>query len=269
MQLEPHALYPLSHATPQAEAAHTAEPCCGTGHALSQLPQWAAELASSTQAPYPELTVAENLEFVAATYGLGWRARRRTIRDLLQTVDLTDAADRLASDISGGMQRRLALASALLHDPAFLVLDEPTAGIDPLLRADIWNVFRGLRDEGRTLVVTTQYVTEAEHCDRVALISEGRVVAFGGEHVRLIVPDLDRQTMREILHYPHVVSGHWDGEEEMLLVVDDASTAVPLITERLREENHQVTSIERHQESFEQVFVELVKKQDERVSSAA
>lgn len=229
---------------------------------------------------YPELTVAENLEFVAATYGLGWRARRRTIRDLLQTVDLTDAADRLASDISGGMQRRLALASALLHDPAFLVLDEPTAGIDPLLRADIWNVFRGLRDEGRTLVVTTQYVTEAEHCDRVALISEGRVVAFGtpqelrriafgGEHVRLIVPDLDRQTMREILHYPHVVSGHWDGEEEMLLVVDDASTAVPLITERLREENHQVTSIERHQESFEQVFVELVKKQDERVSSAA
>ncbi|HET7035172.1 MAG TPA: ABC transporter ATP-binding protein [Thermomicrobiaceae bacterium] len=229
---------------------------------------------------YPELTVAENLEFVAATYGLGWRARRRSIRDLLRTVDLTDAADRLAAQISGGMQRRLALASAMLHDPSFLVLDEPTAGIDPLLRADIWQVFRGLRDEGRTLVVTTQYVTEAEHCDQVALISDGRVVAFGtpqelrrlafgGEHVRLTVPDLDRQMMREILHFPHVAGGRWDGEDELLLVVDDAGTAIPLITERLREQDRQVTSVEKHQESFEQVFVALVKKQDERVSPAA
>ena len=78
---------------------------------------------------------------------------------------------------SGGMQRRLELASALVHDPALLFLDEPTAGIDPLLRATIWEELHRLRDDGRTLLVTTQYVNEAEDCDSVALIADGRLIA--------------------------------------------------------------------------------------------
>jgi ABC-2 type transport system ATP-binding protein len=221
---------------------------------------------------YPELSVAENLEFAAATYGLGWLARRERIRELLHKVGLTDARDRLASQLSGGMQRRLALASALLHDPSFLVLDEPTAGIDPLLRADLWSWFRELRDEGRTLIVSTQYVSEAEHCDHVALINAGRLAAFGspselrrlaygGDHVRVAVPDLDRSLASQILHFPLVVSGHREGDDELLLVVEDAGRAIPLITERLRDQGHPVSAIEKHQESFEQVFVQLLKEQ--------
>ncbi len=78
----------------------------------------------------------------------------------------------------GGMQRRLQLAAALVHEPELLFLDEPTAGIDPILRQTIWSELEGLRDAGRTLVVTTQYVGEAERCDDVALIAEGRLVAY-------------------------------------------------------------------------------------------
>ena len=85
---------------------------------------------------------------------------------------------KLARDISGGMQRRLSLASSLIHNPRLIFLNEPTAGIDPILRAKFWDAFRTLKSEGRSLLVTTQYVTEAEYCDHVAVIAEGRVVAI-------------------------------------------------------------------------------------------
>jgi ABC-2 type transport system ATP-binding protein len=220
---------------------------------------------------YPELTVEENLEFVAAAYGLGWRARKPRITSLLDLVKLTDAANRKASNISGGMQRRLALASALIHDPEFLVLDEPTAGIDPILRHEIWDVFRQLQAEGRTFVVTTQYVTEAEFCDRVALINDGQVaaygtpnelrqMAFGGQHVRVVVPDLSRELARQIDQFPLVVSGQREGDDAMMLVVEDAGKAIPMITERLRDAGHPVASIEEYREPFDQVFVALLRQ---------
>jgi ABC-2 type transport system ATP-binding protein len=128
---------------------------------------------------YPELTVRRNLEFMAGVYGLPRRGRSERINTLLTLVDLTDARDRRAGRLSGGMQRRLQLAAILLHDPTLLIIDEPTAGIDPLLRARFWEHFRGLRDEGRTLIVSTQYVTEAENCDQVVLLRAGEVVAAG------------------------------------------------------------------------------------------
>src|SRR4029453_10373948 len=89
-----------------------------------------------------------------------------------------DVRGRRANDLSGGMQRRLELACALVHDPALLFLDEPTAGLDPLLRGRVWEELHRLRAAGRTLLVTTQYLNEAEACDRVALISGGRLIAM-------------------------------------------------------------------------------------------
>ena len=141
---------------------------------------------------YEDLSAQENVGFVAALYGIGPFKRRSLIRRALEVVDLTDARHRLARDLSGGMQRRLELACALVHSPDVLFVDEPTAGIDPVLRQAIWDELRRLRDEGRTLLVTTQYVAEAEYCDRVAMIVDGELVAldtpdelrqvvFGGE----------------------------------------------------------------------------------------
>lgn len=221
---------------------------------------------------YPEMTVKENLQFVASTYGMGWRSRGARIPELLEMVRLTDAQDRQASDISGGMQRRLALASALIHDPQFLVLDEPTAGIDPVLRSSIWDVFRSLRQEGRTLVVTTQYVTEAEYCDRVVLINEGVVVAlgtpselrraaFGGELVRLSSPELDRRMMNDLAALPFVRQADRRGENDVVLVVEDAGESIAEITNRMRDAGYPISTIEEYRVSFDQVFVELVKKE--------
>ena len=127
---------------------------------------------------YDDLTVGENLDFVASLYGLFLFRRRARIRALLDWLELTDARKRRAGDLSGGMRRRLQLACALVHDPELVFLDEPTAGIDPLVRQSIWRELHRLREAGRTLLITTQYVPEAEECDVVALIAEGRLIAF-------------------------------------------------------------------------------------------
>lgn len=220
---------------------------------------------------YPDLTVSQNLAFVAETYGMGWISQRRRVPEMLRLVQLDDAADRLARDISGGMQRRLELASALVHDPALLVLDEPTAGLDPVLREEVWGIFRRLKERGRSLVVTTQYVTEAEFCDRIVLIDEGQAIAagtpeelrkraFGGDTLRLTIPGLNRQVMNEILAHPLVRSGEWVGPDELRLVVTDAREAIPQLTDRLREGGHSVSAIEEGRESFDRVFVELVER---------
>jgi len=101
---------------------------------------------------YPTLTVEENLRFMAGLYGLGWRARGRRSREMLQYLDLWDARKRLSRDISGGMKRRLMLAAAMMHSPPLLVVDEPAAGLDPNLRARIWELLASIRDDGTTII---------------------------------------------------------------------------------------------------------------------
>src|SRR5207245_10996253 len=100
------------------------------------------------------------------------------VKEMLKVLDLCEARGRRARQLSGGMQRRLELACALVHDPLLLFVDEPTAGLDPMLRQKIWAEFRRLRELGRTLVVTTQYVGEAEYCDTVAVLARGRLIAL-------------------------------------------------------------------------------------------
>src|SRR5215216_2364237 len=147
---------------------------------------------------YPNLTVWENLNFVASLYGMSYFKRRKRLEQALEFVELSDARNRLGSQLSGGMQRRLELACTLVHNPLLIFADEPTAGIDPVLRGKFWDHFRHLRDTGRTLFVTTQYVGEAVYCDMVAVMHAGRLIhidtpdnlrraAFGGEIIQLVV----------------------------------------------------------------------------------
>ena len=126
---------------------------------------------------FSDLSVWENLNFHASMYGLALRRRKR-LRQLLDWVELSDDSKKRVRDTSGGMQRRLALAATFVHDPSFLFLDEPTAGIDPILREKFWTQFRTLASEGRTLLVTTQYVGEASFCDYVGLLSDGELLMF-------------------------------------------------------------------------------------------
>lgn len=128
---------------------------------------------------YPDLTVTENLSFSSAAYGCSRAQLRARAQDLLARTGLTGARDRLAGNLSGGMRQKLALAMALIHDPLLLVLDEPTTGVDPVSRAELWRMMARSAADGAGLVVATSYTDEAERAANVVVLDEGRTLARG------------------------------------------------------------------------------------------
>ena len=127
-----------------------------------------------------QLSVSENLEFRSRFFGLGRREALRRADQLLAAFGLTDRHRAMATDLSGGQARRLMIARALVHRPDVLFLDEPTAGLDPQTRVNLWDTLRLLHDEGQTILLTTHYMEEAEAlCQRVAVVDHGRVLASG------------------------------------------------------------------------------------------
>jgi ABC-2 type transport system ATP-binding protein len=128
---------------------------------------------------YEDLSAMENLQFFASLYGLKGKKRLQRIEEVMKLVDLSNHTQKLVSDYSGGMKRRLSLAIALLHGPALLILDEPTVGIDPVLRKTIWDAFYELNQHGTTIIITTHVMDEADKCDRLGLLREGRLIAEG------------------------------------------------------------------------------------------
>jgi ABC-2 type transport system ATP-binding protein len=150
-----------------------------------------------------QLTGRQNLEMFGRLHHLGAATARRRARDLLDRFDLAEAADRPAGKYSGGMRRRLDLAAGLLTDPAVLFLDEPTTGLDPRGRAEVWRTIRSLAADGTTVLLTTQYLEEADQlADTLAVIDHGRVVAAGtsdelkgrlaDDHLDVVVRDPER-----------------------------------------------------------------------------
>jgi ABC-2 type transport system ATP-binding protein len=127
-----------------------------------------------------KLTVAENLKHQGHLYGLKGSHLKQRMQEVLARVGLLDRAKDTVETLSGGMQRRVELAKGLIHSPSVLLLDEPSTGLDPGARRDVWQYLRMLRDEERvTVLVTTHLMEEAEHCDRLAILSEGKLVALG------------------------------------------------------------------------------------------
>ncbi|WNS47101.1 ABC transporter ATP-binding protein [Paenibacillus sp. MMS20-IR301] len=132
---------------------------------------------AQSDALYTELSAKENLEFFASLYGLKGGNRTRRIRDVMELVNLQEHLRKRVDQYSGGMKRRLSLAIALLHEPPLLILDEPTVGIDPVLRQSIWKELKALNSNGTTIVLTTHVMDEAEKCDRLAMIRDGVLLA--------------------------------------------------------------------------------------------
>jgi len=220
---------------------------------------------------YPTLTVEENLNFVGLVYGLGLRHRRRRIREVLELVELWPDRRKTAGQISGGMQRRVALAAALLHTPELLFVDEPTAGIDPILRVKFWEEFRRLNEAGTTLVVTTQYVTEAEYCDQVAILSNGMLAALGsplelrqralgGEVIEVRASGFTRSAITAIQAQAGVLAVESPSFDLLKVTVADAAAAVPILLALLQQHGVAVESVDDVDPSFDEVFVRLVQQ---------
>ena len=218
---------------------------------------------------YPDLTVLENVDFAASLYGLVFLRRFRRRREVLELVDLWNVRARRASALSGGMQRRLELAAALVHEPDLLVLDEPTAGIDPLLRRVVWDEVHRLRDRGVTSVVTTQYVTEAEECGLVTLITGGRRVAFGPpEQLRreafggdvLEVTTAGLFDVASLEGAAGIRGVEQTGPRSFRLVVDDAGAATADLVQEITGAGGNVEAIRESRPTFEEVFTVLVER---------
>ena len=127
---------------------------------------------------YADLTVAENLEFYTDVYGVARRQRRERMQTLLELAGLVGRERELTSALSGGWRQRLALACAIVHQPQVLFLDEPTGGVDPEARRTFWDFIYRLANDGVTVFVTTHYMDEAEHCNRIAMMNGGKLIAL-------------------------------------------------------------------------------------------
>ena len=139
---------------------------------------------TQSSALYNELSVRENLAFFGKLYGLRGARLRERIEETLRLVDLSERIDAPCSTLSGGMRQRVSLASALIHQPRLLFLDEPTVGIDPELRMTFWNYFETLTQQGVTLVVSTHHMDEAKRCHRLALMRFGKLLAVDSPRVQ-------------------------------------------------------------------------------------
>jgi ABC-2 type transport system ATP-binding protein len=228
------------------------------------------------QAPalFPNLSIQHNLRFAASLYGVRRRGRRRRLKQLLEFVGMADDRRKLAGAASGGMQRRLALAQALVPDPDLIVLDEPTAGVDPILRARFWSYFRDLRNAGRTLVVSTQYVGEAVDCDVVAVMCAGRIVAleppdtlrrraFGGDIVELSSERgwFTREEIEKLAAEPFVFSTQRTADG-VRVVVDDATTDTPRLLGVLQNADAGPLTVNQITPDYDEVFVAIMRAAD-------
>ena len=146
---------------------------------------------------YKDLNSLENLDFFGQIYGMATRERRARSEEVLRFVGLYDRRKEPLKNFSGGMQRRINMAVAMIHQPAFLMMDEPTVGVDPQSRENIFDTIEKLRDQGITILYTTHYMEEAERlCNHIAIMDEGQIIAMGTLEQLLALRDQNREVQR-------------------------------------------------------------------------
>lgn len=225
---------------------------------------------------YDDLTVEENIEFYGGIYGVrGHRLRER--KDwILQMAGLQGRENSLTAELSVGWKQRLALGTAVIHEPEILFLDEPTSGVDPISRRQFWDLIYEVADTGVTVFVTTHFMDEAEHCDRLALMYRGRIVAkgsptqlkqdFGGNVLFEVTATPVLDALIALEHAPGVQDAALFGTDFHVVVgSEDARSA---IEEYLGSRDIQVHKIERVTPTLEDVFVSLIERADRETTAA-
>jgi ABC-2 type transport system ATP-binding protein len=217
---------------------------------------------------YDDLTADENLSFFGGVYGLPPAKLRDRITEVLTLVELEDRRHNLTRTLPLGLKQRLALASAILHEPSILFLDEATSGVDPISRRNFWDLIYGMAQQGRTILVTTHYMEEAEFCDRLVLIYQGHIIAQGTPS------ELKGQVEETILE---VWTDNLDGALNLIQQLPQVSEAAvfgnglhistlqpdemePVIKDTLAAHHIAVGSIERVPPSLEDAFIALVQR---------
>jgi ABC-2 type transport system ATP-binding protein len=226
------------------------------------------------------MTGFENLDMVGRLYHLSPEDSRRRARELIEMFDLVEAGDRPVKGFSGGMRRRIDLAGALVVNPPVLFLDEPTTGLDPRSRLALWDVIKRLVSDGTTVLLTTQYLEEADQlADNIAVIDEGRVIAqgtsdelkllVGGQRVEITVHDLgDVERAKDVLA-PHVTGEIATGADERTLVgpVDNAAKSLQAVLKAMADAGIELNDAGMRRPTLDDVFLQLTGHKAEEVSA--
>jgi ABC-2 type transport system ATP-binding protein len=218
---------------------------------------------------YEALTVDQNIRFYGGIYGLDGVALEARRGFVIEMSGLRGREDTLTRDLAGGWRQRLALGCAILHEPRIVFLDEPTGGVDPVSRREFWRLIDALSHAGTTVLVTTHYLDEAEHCHRIAVISAGKMAALGTTadlrqvfadrpiiEVRATQPVL---LMRALDELPGVEKTTLFGTA-VHAVLSSRAVDVAALVERLKEEGHGISAVERVEPSLEDVFLDVVER---------
>jgi ABC-2 type transport system ATP-binding protein len=218
---------------------------------------------------YHDLTVAENLAFYAGVYGLADRDAWDRAQEWIERAGLRGREHQLAGALSGGWRQRLAFGCAVLHKPAMVFLDEPTSDVDPVSRRQFWDLIDQFAQSGITVMVTTHYMDEAEHCDTLAFIYAGRIIALGTPEeikTKQMAGDLLEIETPQYAEALDVLSAQPDVREAALfgraihVTVPDGAAAVPVLREVLSRQGIAVERIAPARPSLEDAFVSIVER---------
>jgi len=224
---------------------------------------------------YNDLTVSENLNFYGGTYGVSGKRLRERKEYILEMANLKGREREMTKNLSGGWKQRLALGTAIIHEPKMLFLDEPTAGVDPISRRAFWDLLYELSEEGTTIFVTTHYMDEAEHCQILTFIHLGRIVARGtpqeiketimkGQVLEIDCsePDVALGSLREASVFDEVAL-----YGALIHVVgEDLDSHRPLIERLLHERDVEIRSMDIIAPSLEDVFISSIKEENRKLA---
>lgn len=219
---------------------------------------------------YPNLTVAENIDFYAGLYGMDNEFIKKSIPEVLKYTELEGLEKTIVNDMSGGLKQRVALACAIAHKPEIVFLDEPTAGVDPLLRRRFWEIIDMLSKSGVTVFVTTHYMDEVEHCNRIALMNNGRIIKEGTIHdIKATVfkkPIIEIETETPVLAYKLLIEKRQEIGELSIhgalihaIPKDSTEKTIEIISNVLKRAEIKFIKPENVEPTMEDVFVNLVK----------
>lgn len=219
---------------------------------------------------YNDLTVAENIRFYAGVYGLDGKKYQERKQWVLKVANLENMENMLTSSLPGGIKQRLALGTAVIHEPKIVFLDEPTSGVDPVSRRNFWDLINDLSDAGTTVLVTTHYLDEAEFCNDIILINAGRLVAQGNAKALktnyIKNPILEIESDRVVDSLEILEKEKWVGETSIFgnyihVILNDDTITEKNITQLLYEQNGiKIKRIERIIPTLEDVFIHLIEK---------
>ncbi|HWR67268.1 MAG TPA: ABC transporter ATP-binding protein [Bellilinea sp.] len=221
---------------------------------------------------YPDLSVMENLKFFADINGVPASEQKKRIDELLEFARLKEFTTRRSENLSGGMRKKLALACALVHDPQILLLDEPTTGVDPVSRRELWHLLAKVIQQGVTVLVSTPYMDEAERCNTVSIINQGRVLITGApieleEQMPFRIVEVKarpRRALRAVADQTEGVLSWRAVGDRLRFSVEDPDEVLPRIDAALKKAGAEVSILREARILMEDVFIYLVEKRKEQ-----